>query len=120
LAEWELQVNPYKCPRSTAQACPSNQSYRTSKIIDNTLEKESAKSVIVVFPNPVSEVLNVTLNEKHVIQWELYDNTNRLVSSGFANSDFSIDFYKYMNGVYFLRLFDSEKFHVMRIVHLKL
>ncbi len=120
LPEEYIEINDHNCPSSTDDPCPSNQHYRLSNV--NSIDYSEGVRVgkregIFTYPNPVVGLLNVEISNFNDFSWQLFDCTNRLVETGVDVSNFSIDFYRYKPGIYFLKIFNNKDFYLERIVH---
>lgn len=121
LPENYAEIYANSCPSSTANPCPSNQHYRLRN--DNTINYEENSNIkttdnkILTYPNPVVGLLTIELNSAMPVSWELYDSTSRIINSGNSATDYTIDFYSYKPGIYFLKLFNNDEFYLERVVH---
>ena len=69
-----------------------------------------------IYPNPYNDFLNVSLDSKDKILWEISDVRGRVVKSGFDSNIWQINTSQLLNGIYFLRLKKNENELIYKIV----
>jgi PKD repeat protein len=71
---------------------------------------EAAKDGFEIYPNPTKSVLNININNADVSKIELVDNIGKLIFvSEKVNKTNKIEMSRFADGVYFIRLYTSEK-----------
>ena len=86
--------------------------------------QEVSEIEIKVFPNPVTDILNIQLksSDNQPVFWELYNQSGQKVKSStiLNNENIQVDFSPYENGAYFIRTFTSDGLYlkIFKLVHL--
>ena len=75
-----------------------------------------ASKEVNIYPNPYNDFLNVSLDYKDKILWEISDIRGRVVKSGFDSNIWQINTSQLLNGIYFLRLKKNENELIYKIV----
>ena len=75
-----------------------------------------ASKEVNIYPNPYNDFLNVSLDYKDKILWEISDVRGRVVKSGFDSNIWQINTSQLLNGIYFLRLKKNENELIYKIV----
>ena len=83
-----------------------------SVIVGSTGLDETATSKISLYPNPVSDVLNINTGDLKVTGIQLFDGIGKLINS-FSGETTSIDFSRLATGVYFVQ-FTTENDGALR------
>ena len=76
-----------------------------STIDISTLETVSYR----VFPNPVSDVLNIEADTYSELSWSISDVVGNLIKKGKVNKSTQIDINRLANGTYVLTIFNGKK-----------
>ena len=105
----------YTCEVSSTSGCKDT----SVCVLVNSVgvsERETLPTDLVVFPNPVSDILSVNLNnsklnKKYVV--ELYNIKGKLlkteiIKSGKSNFSFNIDVSEFVNGIYLIKISDED------------
>lgn len=91
--------------------------FEYSKII--ALNLNCSKNTATVYPNPVTNILNVNIAnyENTITTAKLIDNTGKIIYSAImANGTNSIDMSKYAKGIYLLVLQNKSEFQNIKII----
>ena len=75
-----------------------------------------ASEEVNVYPNPFNNFLNVSLDSKDKILWEISDVRGRGVKSGYDSNVWEINTSQLFNGIYFLRLKKDENELIYKII----
>lgn len=75
-----------------------------------------ASEKVNIYPNPFNNFLNVSLDSKDKILWEISDVRGRIVKSGFDSNAWVINTSQLFNGIYFLRLKKNENELIYKII----
>ena len=75
-----------------------------------------ASEEVNVYPNPFNNFLNVSLDSKDKILWEISDVRGRVVKSGYDSNVWEINTSQLFNGIYFLRLKKDENELIYKII----
>lgn len=71
---------------------------------------------ISIFPNPVTEFLNVKTNSLKEFKWILSDSRGRYVKNGVLKQSMQISMNSLNKGVYFISLFDDQEEIIYKII----
>jgi hypothetical protein len=76
---------------------------------------------IEIFPNPCHDFVSIKYSGQNNLSYKLFDLTGALLLTGdLANADTEIDVSSLKNGIYYLRVYDSEKtFIPAKLIKLK-
>ncbi|BAO75992.1 hypothetical protein WPG_1762 [Winogradskyella sp. PG-2] len=90
----------------------------TAAGFDPTLSNaELSNSEVIIFPNPVSSVLNVSNNSLQDLKISIYDITGKLIKSKESNSqNIELDVRQNRTGVYFVNVASETKSSTYKIV----
>jgi hypothetical protein len=87
-----------------ANSCAMNLSHTTLAVFDQSLSTPEMDLQVRIYPNPVSEVLNVSgLNSGNYISWRILDVTGKMVLKGRVESE-QIKTQSLASGTYMLEL----------------
>ncbi len=75
-----------------------------------------ASEEVNVYPNPFNNFLNVSLDSKDKILWEISDVRGRVVKSGYDSNVWEINTSQLLNGIYFLGLKKDENELIYKII----
>src|SRR5690606_37654757 len=88
-----------------------------------TLSIDQSKTIVMVYPNPVSHTLNmtVTVEQKEKLQWRILDNTGRVVNNGQydlqrGSTALSVDVSRLGSGIYLLQLKGESIQEVIKLI----
>jgi len=82
----------------------------------STQEVPIKETDIIVFPNPVEDVLHIQTKEK-LISYEIITSLGKLVESGkFVGGDFRINMIQFPKGVYFIKLSNGKIVTVEKVI----
>ena len=81
----------------------------------------SIHNSIEIFPNPCHDFVSIKHSGQNNLYYELFDLTGALLLAGYlVNSDADIDVNSLDNGIYYLRVYDSEKaFNPVKLMKFK-
>lgn len=95
--------------------------YTYSNIV--TLAIDNKKSFVMLYPNPVKNKINLTINvpQKEKMQWQLVDNAGRTIKQGMydlsaGSTAVTIDIPNLSSGIYFMRLNGSTLQQVIKVI----
>ncbi len=75
-----------------------------------------ASEKVNIYPNPFNNFLNISLDSKDKILWEISDVRGRIVKSGFDSNAWVINTSQLFNGIYFLRLKKNKNELIYKII----
>ena len=75
-----------------------------------------ASEEVYIYPNPFNNFLNVSLDSKDKILWEISDIRGRVVKSGYNSNVWEINTSQLFKGIYFLRLKKQENKLIYKII----
>ncbi|HNU13972.1 MAG TPA: T9SS type A sorting domain-containing protein, partial [Chitinophagaceae bacterium] len=79
--------------------------------------KETATINSIVYPNPTSRILTITVGDKNLIgtMASIYDMNGRLIESiKISAQSQTVDISRYTNGIYLIRLDNKETLKVIK------
>lgn len=95
--------------------------YTYSNIV--SLAVDNRKSFVMLYPNPVKDKINLTINvpQKEKLQWQLTDNAGRIVKRGVydlspGSTAVSIDIPHLSPGIYFMQLKGTTLHQVRKLI----
>ena len=87
------------------------------------LSVDNQKSVVMLYPNPVKNSINMTINISQIekLQWQLIDNTGRTIMKGdytlsAGSTAVSIDAISLSAGIYYMELKGSSLQQVIKVM----
>lgn len=74
------------------------------------------KNVFSVFPNPVSDLLNIQFsnNEEHIVS--IYNSKGEKISSAVSTQNTELETRNFLNGIYTVSISDSKSFFTKKII----
>jgi hypothetical protein len=77
---------------------------------ETTVPNQIIENIVSLYPNPVSEYINLNLNGMHADKIKIYDTTGKLLSTSNLNSD-QIQFFagNLEHGLYLLKLYNNNQ-----------
>ncbi len=99
-----------------ASAAAAQIKYNTVANLVSVKEISLANNSILVYPNPASNQLNVSVNNKLNNSVYVYDETGRLVHENKANGSFTINTTNWSRGIYFIKAINEEGVYTSKIV----
>lgn len=78
--------------------------------------EDATNTFASVYPNPVNELLTVTLSDLDNAQFELMDVQGKMIMSSTINNGEQIDMSHLESGIYFVRLISNENRMIKRVV----
>ncbi len=101
---WVIDVDQYCCDNDWDPICQEMYNYCENGWPDgmDIWQYSRAASMIMVYPNPVTNMLNIATGGLENVKYSLYDFSGKLIIEG--ESDGSIDLSRYSSGVYFLNI----------------
>jgi PKD repeat protein len=105
----------YHVTLTTYNDCGSNTASKDVVIVTTGIS-EAVMEGFEIYPNPAKDVLNINISKHDVIRIELVDMVGKLVfANNKVNVNNKIELAKYAEGVYFIRLYTSEKTFTYKI-----
>lgn len=86
----------------------------TGKLTLVSIQEETINSEFVIYPNPVNDVLHISIDKKTPLQFILTDLYGKNLDGGELQE--TIDMNAYPEGVYFLQISSSTSFKIVRII----
>ena len=101
---WVIDVDQYCCDNDWDPICQEMYNYCENGWPDgmDIWAYSRAASMIMVYPNPVTNMLNIATGGLENVKYSLYDFSGKLIQSG--ENDGSIDLSRFSSGVYFLNI----------------
>jgi len=103
---WVIQVDPYCCEENWDATCQETFDYCSSTGIEAILAGDD----LIVYPNPVSDVLSINKN----VDLDVFDSTGRLIISE-TNTN-AIDASLWTPGMYTLRIVWNNRIVIKKII----
>ena len=103
---WLIQADPYCCEVEWDNACQETFNYCSATGIETILAGDD----LVVYPNPVSDVLNINKN----VDLDVFDSTGRLIISEINTN--AIDASLWTPGMYTIRIVWNNRTAIKKIV----
>lgn len=74
------------------------------------INSEDFEFINKVFPNPTNDILNVQLQEKRIVIYDIFDTNGKFVKNGVFNQlSNKIDLKTLPKGIYFLNIYNADK-----------
>ena len=94
-------------------ACEETTYGETEDYMANIVESLSINSIqienISIYPNPVNNILNINIGSNSDLNYSIFNITGQTIIKGiFDNSINGIDFSTLSEGIYFLKVFDTQ------------
>lgn len=102
----------YAC-EVTYQTCSGTS---TCVTVNSVGIEDAANTFASVYPNPVNDLLTVTLSDLDNAQFELMDVQGKMIMSSTINNGEQIDMSNLESGIYFVRLISNENRMIKRVV----
>ncbi len=102
----------YNIENSISHYCIDGIQQPKLNIVSTTInEQKNENNLVLVYPNPTTDV--VFINTKETLEetyYELTDVTGKIITSNnFYTTNESIDFKSYSEGIYYLKIYNSNK-----------
>lgn len=74
--------------------------------IDN-LNSTNSNDLVYLYPNPISDILNIKLNTEESIEYSIFNSMGQLIESGKSTDNFSINTNAYNPSTYYIQLISN-------------
>lgn len=93
--------------------------YNSDSIIISVFWNSSIKSIFnkgwKLYPNPFNSIINITSSNDENFEWQLTDETGKVLSVGYGENQYSIDLSYLVDGLYFIKLYTKDGIESLKI-----
>ena len=99
-------------------SCPSNSRLAVTVSIGSCLANESFEKLnLVVFPNPVKDILNISLDDKEIIKVYVYNLLGQeMTMKVINNNQGEINFSSLSSGTYLIKISTNDEVKILKII----